>query len=642
MELTTYFTSSKKIRLTLLVLICSLAGFNVFAQPAKIITFGNVPAVDLEMRIYEPDTSAGAVILEDMGTLMIEYKKNFVTKLQRHTRIKVLKESGTVYGDLLIPFTHGEKLETITDLKVMVHHPDGRKQSISKKSFVTEKLDEQYSVIKVPCPGVQVGSIIEYAYDLRSKNFLMPREWYFQSDIPTRYSCFRMLETDDFRYTFILIGNEEVKDDSINFQAFDLPALTQEVFVTWPESYCTRLTLQLNAIRSGFFMQPVLNTWEDLAQGLKVLPYFGVAINETNVNAKAWEELEQKLSGIDDERLKAKIIYDHVVSKVEWNGLYTIYTGKSKNEVWNSGTGTTADINALIINLMLRAGLQAHPVLGCPRNLGWFNDRMPVMDNIKYFFGEVMANGERILFNGINKGVPFGYLPENDYNGKAVLLNKDTAQVIDIPAQYSTDYHVILLDIKEEGLVDVNISSIYHGVALEFRTELQKEEKQKEYLMQLLDAYQNVEILEYTSAKKDSIFEENIHLTFDLNATNEQEFIYLQQSLMSSFIKNPFVARTRKYPMDFAYLAEENIHLIINIPEGYQLESLPASKSIQSEKGEIAFNVEYQLNEKVLDIEKSASVNSAFIFPSRYDDIKYTFAEIERLNNDILVLKKVE
>ena len=389
-------------------------------------------------------------------------------------------------------------------------------------------------------------------------------------------------------------------------------------------------------------MQPVLNTWNDLAKELKALPYFGVAINETKVNATAWEELEPKLSGISEERIKAKIIYDHVVSKMEWNGLYTIYTGKSKNEVWSSGTGSTADINALIINLMLRAGLEAHPILGCPRNMGWFNDRMPVIDNIKYFIGSVLVNGELILFNGINKGVPFGYLPENDYNGRGVLLNEDTAQIINIPPQYSSDFHVILLDIDDKGSVDVNISSIYHGVALEFRNELLKEEKQKEYLMQLLDAYHNVEIHKYTAAKKDSIFEENIHLTFDLDATENQEFIYIQQSLMSSFIKNPFIALTRKHPIDFAVLAEENIQLIVNIPEGYQLESLPKSKNIQSEKGEIVFRLDCQMNDHVLNIEKSASINSAFIFPSRYDDIKYTFAEIERLNNDMLVLKKMD
>jgi hypothetical protein len=59
---------------------------------------------------------------------------------------------------------------------------------VDKKQIFTEVVDKYYSAMVFSFPNVKPGCIIEYKYRLTSASVSDFPDWYFQSDLPTRYS----------------------------------------------------------------------------------------------------------------------------------------------------------------------------------------------------------------------------------------------------------------------------------------------------------------------------------------------------------------------------------------------------------------------------------------------------------------------
>lgn len=125
----------KTITLTLLLLILTTS--NSWAENKK-IKFGKVSLEELEMKVYELDTSAVAVILYDSGRSFFEteYKNDnsiFICKFERHVRIKILKPEGFDFATFKIPLYHGSNgEEKISTIKAKTYNLD--------KKIVTAKL----------------------------------------------------------------------------------------------------------------------------------------------------------------------------------------------------------------------------------------------------------------------------------------------------------------------------------------------------------------------------------------------------------------------------------------------------------------------------------------------------------------------
>jgi Domain of Unknown Function with PDB structure (DUF3857) len=132
---------------------------------------------DLKMRVWEADTSAEAVILNNQGVLhMEELSKGIGFSFTEHKRIKILKKSAFDRANITIPYYHKDDWETVTTIRAQIWLADGRKVAVDMKTVATEKLNERWSVKKFTFPNVEEGAILEYEYELQSYNVVELRE----------------------------------------------------------------------------------------------------------------------------------------------------------------------------------------------------------------------------------------------------------------------------------------------------------------------------------------------------------------------------------------------------------------------------------------------------------------------------------
>ena len=87
---------------TITVLLFSNSSFS--QKDKDIPAWGKIEKADLEMKVYDIDKDAEAVILFDVGELFCDQSYNI--QLERRIRIKILKESGLDRADIHLNYIH--------------------------------------------------------------------------------------------------------------------------------------------------------------------------------------------------------------------------------------------------------------------------------------------------------------------------------------------------------------------------------------------------------------------------------------------------------------------------------------------------------------------------------------------------------
>ncbi|MEM6261975.1 MAG: hypothetical protein AAGI38_05670, partial [Bacteroidota bacterium] len=124
------------IAITAFLTMCSLK-----AQSGASREFGKISSREMEMTHCAFDSSAGAMVLFDVGkSVFLRANNGFRLKFTRHKRIKVFRESGRDYAEIEIPFyisDDGEK-EKIRDIEAYTYNfEDGKpvRQSVAPSSI---------------------------------------------------------------------------------------------------------------------------------------------------------------------------------------------------------------------------------------------------------------------------------------------------------------------------------------------------------------------------------------------------------------------------------------------------------------------------------------------------------------------------
>jgi hypothetical protein len=162
-------------RIVFLVVLSAFAAVTAAAQSVTLNTkFGKVSKEEVEMLEYPLDTAATAVMLYDKRSIMVDLNGSgdFMQTIDRHMRIKILKEDGLDWGDFeLLRYVGTSNREDITGIEVITYNLDDGKVVSTKmdKDFIYEdEYSSDYRKVSFYAQDVKVGSVIEVKYKLRS------------------------------------------------------------------------------------------------------------------------------------------------------------------------------------------------------------------------------------------------------------------------------------------------------------------------------------------------------------------------------------------------------------------------------------------------------------------------------------------
>lgn len=639
-----------------------------FSQESK-VKFGNISPDDLAMKVYTPDTEAIAVILAKTGLIQYDdHNGTYPLTEQKYYAIKILKEAGIdKYGNVEINYYDYIGHTTITDIKAMVHLPDGTNITIDKKQVFEEKTNEYWSTKKIAFPKLVIGSVIEYQYTINSPERFHPVDWFFQTDIPIVYAYLKTRLPVEYSYVILSQGlpidskqlnvnNDLTKKASTTFSqrshgAYDtnifvnedVPALKEESFITTMDNYYSRVRYQLQSIKyPGGVRVLVLNTWIKLAQELYTKPEFG-----GQLNYKRPGELVLKAAnvvpGTDTSQMaSAQKIYDYINRNIQWNGRFHYKSDHEIKDILKARSGNSDDLNKLMCAALIQCGIVAKPVLLSTREHGDTQELYPFTDQFNHMV--VLATIDKKLYwlDLGDKNLPIGMLRPEALNSRGWIADENDPTWTDIKTVNSNSVYLIKGSLDKDGNINGDIESRFTGYhAYEKRNKIAKDKELADHLIVSGSAPLKISDAELINADTPSMpFEIKGKINDQSIATVTPDKIYLNPVFPKGLDEIPFRLESRTYPIEMNYPSEISMNLTLSLPEGYTIESLPTPMKIVNSTGGMKVTYDVDMIAGKLNIAIKYQVRQTLFEPGEYSTLKSILNMRNQKLNEQIVLTK--
>jgi hypothetical protein len=646
--------------LTALLVSCQLFSFG---QDSK-IDYNRVGQYDFEYKICPFDTIAEAVVFFDLGKSRFEQSESgFELVFERKTRIKVLKEAGRKFAEIEIPlYRQGNIFEVVYDIEAYVFNfvnGELKKSQLDTKNSHDEKVNESWIIKKIVLPDVRVGSVIEYQYKLRSEYLFNLRDWNFQWEIPVIYSEYEVKMIPFYQYTFLLQGitqfdvqtsmiDEGFEDTfaGVKFKNMvhtygmkNLPGFKVEEFISSKDDYLIKMDFQLSrVIQTNGVGKDIISTWPLLIKELIEHENFGAYVKKT-------KNYTNKIININSLSAKSSLekfdyIVNYVKSNFHWNNRISKYASKPLKNLLKDKFGNSADLNLLTIGMLNSVGVNAYPLIISTRDNGKVKSDYPFLS----FFNNVIIyadiDGKKILSDATEPLLANDKIPSNYINDDGLIIQKDKLEWLSlqskVPSKIRNTFNITL---TESGLnADITTyASEYNGLLYRKKFGDDKKSLNKNLIENGYDIVDST-IMVKNLKDKNKPYILNYSIKENLERINDK--IYILPFFHEVINDNPLKLKSRTYPIDMTYPNYKSFYSEIKIPEGYEVDFLPANAKI--------LNDQFELNYLVSNNEEKGSVTVSYnyyfkqsVYPdTEYSKLKFYFNEIVNKGVEKIVLSK--
>lgn len=657
---------------------------NIIAQQQD---FGDVSKEMLEMEVYEKDSTANAVVLFDVAEATID--ENLEVIMKRHVRLKILTDDGLSYGDISLRFLPNDGRQEINDIKAQTYNlsESGKieKEKLGRRDKFENEISETVSEIKFVAPKLKKGSIFEYEYEWKSSTVYDLPDRYFQRSIPVVWNDYRVKVPEWFTYVIVkrsyydfhvdeqtiyedratvrykvytgrpLDNNlasrserQEFRTERFNYSGTeyywamkDLPAIKKEPFMKTEDDYYAQVRFQLSRVElPNSKPENVLNTWPRLVSALEDNGDFGKRIDGNKFLKGTISPLTK---GKSTELEKMTTIYDHLKKKVSWDGSYRLLADEKFEDVYESGTGSSAEINLSLVQMLREAGLNSSPVILSTRNNGEIIDLYPITTQFNHVITYAEADGNAYLLDATDKDRPFTLLPPNVMNGKGLQVDGDKSRWITLASStLNRSKQMMNIVLDESGNMEGTLEAVKEGqLSVEPVKAMKKGgEERKKYI---LSNYKGLNIDSVSVRETDTPEKISYKAYLDLpNYLNlNSDVAYLKPLVFDSEFRQAFSLKDRKYPVDYEYPFSRSYITNITIPENWTLEESPKSVLHVLKKRNGEFKRLVQVNGNIITILYSLTIVDSRFMPEDYADLKAMYDLMNKSMNERFVLKKV-
>jgi hypothetical protein len=605
----------------LLVSVCT-------AQSSKFKEYGQVSADDLKITECSFEKNADALLLLDLADLSYSSTGNFFfggkfsISTAYYQRFKVFTERGTEQANFRLRF-RSESHENITDIMAASYNTDKHGQlqrtTLAPSDVHYNKLNEYETEVLFTVPGVKKGSVFELTY-YRDQNvtYTLP-SWYFHSDVPSLRSTIRIGFLDAIEYYVIEqvshdnyevktehfvskidvptaggYGTETLEGKAITYTARNLPSVHDEPYMNSRVNYMDHLSFQLKAFHHPLNPSPsIVSTWTKLNSFLLDNPKFGGNILGGGIPRKIIKEVIKSNAGDAVNEQKAKAIFEFVRKSISWDGRISMMPSEDNAHTWKVKSGSSAEVNLLLVNTLRQEGLPVYPMLVGSRPYGYVYTQYPVLDQFKSVVAVMeLEKDKMIILDATDKFLPYGVTKFDILNNYGYIVRGETNSEWYRILNESNNAEVtaIYASIDNNNLIKGNITTSYNNYSQANFRHMKSMGKQDVINERLKTKIPNATI-ESSSDSVDetaNLFIENIKFTTQ-SATDNDGNIYISLPSIYGETTNPFVSSERISAVDFGYRQKIVTVMQLELPDGYELDSLFKNKLLITPDTSISF-----------------------------------------------------
>lgn len=650
-------------KLTLISLLL-LSSFIIFAQK-ELPAFGKIDKEDLLLKECEFDKDAEAYKLLSYGDVKYTINgENWNIETERRVRIKILKDKGLDQANIKLRFYSKSGYEIIKFISALTYNIDNSGNIVTtkleKSSIYTKQINNKISEISFTMPDVKIGSVIEYKYLDVKKSVANLDDWYFQDDIPTRISEYKILVPSIFKFVNQIMAFQPVeqKSELVHENAFyhssrlsydsyektyiikNVPAVRDEPYMGAVKDYLQRVVFQLSQIDYGEGqVEEIRSSWPKLTQDLLEDEDFGLQLKKNLPHTKS---LDDSLKNVQGDYNKMVTIHDYVRRNMNWNGLESIYSTDGIKSAWDKKTGNNTELNLILINLLREAGLNAYPLLVSTKDNGAVNTIFPFLQQFNNTMTCVFIGDKKYILNAADKYNPAYLIPYDVVNNDAFVVDKERGGWITLSNEKDMWKNIVSLfaEITPGAEMQGNATVISSEYSKNPRVKKWEEDKTdfKDYFTK---DYTGMKIknLEVTGENTDKLpLEQKFDFSLPVNSSGDYEYFTL--NLFDGLEKNPFIADERRTDIDFNYKQSYMVTGKIFIPDGYQFDDLPKNVKLMMPDTSIVLKRLIQKADNSIDFRITLDFTKPYYAANTYPLLQEFYKKLFATLNEQIVIKK--
>ena len=637
-----------------------LLGILTFAVPAR-AQFQ--PPTDEELKMTSEPKAPGAAAIylyrEEKVDDTLHYHSLFV-------RIKVLTEKGKELATVSVPYVRSSF--KITDVRARTIHADGKVIPLDvKPADLMEAKTTGFQVNKVvfTLPDVQVGSILEYSWQLRyDDNTLSSPNWEIQQPYFVRKAHYSFIRSKDYvevtdsrgdsanrlLYTWNLPDGQKVNQDATGrytVDVSDVKPLPDEEFMPPMNSWMVKVTFYYTPYSSKEeYWKKEGERWS------KEMDHFAG-------ESKTLKEAVAKIVAPgDNEDQKARKIYDAVMalentdftrhkSEAELKKQH-LKQAKDAEDVWNQKGGGSDQIALLYLAMARIAGLKAYAAYVCDRERETFNPYYLSMNQLDDVLVTVTIDGKEVLLDPGRKFAGFGQLDWRHamtsglhQSDKGVTLVQTPA----IPLKDAATVRIANLTVGPDGSVSGSVRIAMNGpAALRWRERAasnDEDEVKKEFNEEMKGMVPDGVTADFDHFLGLEDYHSQLMGIVKISGnmgTETGKRMFVPAMFFESHAKHPFVAvEKRESPVDMEYGDVVKDEVTYQLPEGFAVESAPPDASMPW-AGHAAFAVKTATGKNEITVSRTLARGFTFLDPKEYPQLREYYQKVATADQQQLVL----
>ncbi len=626
----------------------SLPAASFSADNRAIHPWGMLAPLEMGRDYLADDPTASAAVVFDKGDIVVG--PGFDFSLERRCRIQIFTPAGYRYATTKIPFHRNEQ---ISNLEAHTITPDGRVVPVPDNR-IYEINNGSWRAIVFAFPEVTPGSIVEYKYQLKSRDFYYLRPWVFQTDIPTEQSELKVHLPPGFEYAAVVSGivednspetdwyyspeHNNTKIRTFLWRARDLPALQPVDYLTSLEDYRARLDFQIISYRNQQTDRKFIDSWPDLIQ--RVREWYGRLLR---LSPAAKLRVGELLGGPGLREEVARRIYsfcrDSIALAVDPQSV-SAEDLQPVEQVLAERRGNAVEKNLLLISLLRNAGLPADPVLISTRDHLHFDPRDHRLDQFNHVIARVQSPTEPVFLDASDPAAWFGLLPPNSWVDAGVWVAPDDGAIIDLPSpeyDHTTELNAEI-QLESDGQATCRLSGTLAGYrAWEWARNATPADFEEFIKSTWIAPGAVIRLTEITTPER----VKNGTVTFSLEFVWENAArvglagLYFRPTGFLGLPENPFTDKQRAYPVSFAFPYLDITRIVWHLPEGFTVAEVPRGGALHTQFLDYACG--FSQTDRSVTVERRISISRRDFPLHSYPELRNFFENVVRMDRDLAV-----
>jgi hypothetical protein len=582
---------------------------------------------------------------KDLATVHIKYQRNFVINITGDNSSRSGSSSENHWDAPEITHT-GEDTGTNPDLRAghnevsaieaRTIHPDGTVVPLTGTPADLLKISRganQLNEMTFNLPSVEVGSILEYRYQVRYDRFQEAPDWQVQQPYFVHQARYVFTPDErflpdrnlgggagvsnrvlygqngeiltDIRSEAVLPPGKEVRRDGLgNYYVdfTDIPAISKEPYAPplAARIYHVNFVYTSTPDAKEFWQMAMQHWMKDVDRYIAPTASIKSTANEVALASDSPLEKARKLYDLVQKLDNRDITSNSPFTATDWIPLGNVET------VLAQKSGNSEQLALLYLSLARAVGLNARPERIVSRDQRTFSAELQDTTQLDCVLIGVTIDGKEITLDPGEKMAPFQTLQWSHAGagGVALMANGKVENIL-TPLQDNKDNTVIQvgnLNVSPEGAVSGTLKVGFIGqqalqwrqLALRSNPDVMKQQMENTIASQVPDGIQahveRISGLDDSSKQLVAV----VPVTGSLAGLAGKHLV-LPRLFFESKAANPYPAEeSRTLPVDMHYPAQEQEQITYVFPSNYALEGAPQDASMKWEE-----NAAYQLRSKV-------------------------------------------